>query len=76
MYAVLVNLPLYQNIARYPRRVRWFMTIAWVLIAMKCVLVWWAMNHWNVPFHPLWVIGPTLMFAALVTAIWATHEED
>jgi hypothetical protein len=34
------------------------------------------MQHWSVPFHPLWIVGPTLAFAALATAIWATHHAD
>lgn len=52
------------------------MAVAWVLIAVKCVLVWWAMNHWAFATHPLWVVGPTLLFAALVTAILLTHHSE
>lgn len=52
------------------------MAVAWALIAVKCVVVWWAMIHWSVATHPLWVVGPTLMFAALVTAIWLTHHSE
>ncbi len=55
---------------------RWFMTIAWLIIAVKCVFVWWALNHWNIQINPLWVIGPTVMFALLVTGIWLTHHSD
>jgi hypothetical protein len=34
------------------------------------------MNHWHVPIHPGWVVIPTLMLAALATALWiAPHEE-
>jgi len=52
------------------------MMIAWAVIAAKCTVVWWAMIHWNMPYHPLWVVGPTVVFAALATAIWLTHHED
>jgi hypothetical protein len=52
------------------------MAVAWVLVAVKCTLVWWAMIHWSVPFHPLWIVGPTLAFAALATAVWLAHHED
>jgi len=71
-----MNLPVHIGVAQYPRRVRWFMAIAWMLIATKCVLVWWAINHWNVPIHPLWIVAPTLVFAALATALWLTHYEE
>ncbi len=55
---------------------RWFMAVAWVVIAAKCWFVWWATNHWNLAFHPLWIIAPTLVFATLVTAIWLTHRSE
>jgi hypothetical protein len=71
-----MNLPLHIDVAQYPRRVRWFMAIAWVAILVKCVLVWWAMGHWHVPYHPMWIVGPTLAFAALASALWLTHYED
>lgn len=61
---------------RQPGPMRWFVAIAWVVILAKCALVWWAIGHWNVPVHPLWVIGPTLAMAALATLLWATHDED
>lgn len=64
------------GIAQYSRRVRWFMAIAWLVILAKCVLVWWAIGHWNVPFHPLWVVGPTLVFAGLATLLWLAHTPD
>ncbi len=66
----------YINVAQYPRRMRWFMAVAWMVIAVKCLLVWWAIGHWNVPVHPLWVIAPTLLFAALVTGLWLVHRPD
>jgi hypothetical protein len=71
-----VNFFLDSNTAQYPRRMRWFMTIAWMVIGVKCVLVWWAIDHWNIPVHPLWVVAPTLIFATLVTALWIAHQSD
>lgn len=67
---------LHIDLAQYPRRVRWFMGLAWLIIMVKCVFVWWAMNHWSVPFHPLWVVGPTITFAALASVIWLTHHAE
>ncbi len=71
-----MDLPIHVNVAQYPRRLRWFMAIAWLVIVAKCLLVWWAIGHWNVALNPLWVVGPTLIFAALVTAIWLTHHAE
>jgi hypothetical protein len=75
-YGASVNFPGHMSLAQGPKRVRWFMAVAWALIAVKCVVVWWAMIHWSVATHPLWVVGPTLVFAALVTAIWLTHHSE
>lgn len=61
---------------RYPVRMRWFLGVAWLVILVKCVLVWWAMNHWHVPIHPAWVVVPTLMLAALATALWIAPHAD
>ncbi len=71
-----MHLPVHINIAQYSSRVRWFMGLAWIVIVAKCVLVWWAMAHWRVPFHPMWIVGPTLVFAALASVLWVTHHED
>lgn len=66
--------PLHVDLAQYSPRARWFMLVAWLLVLVKCVLVWWAMLHWQIPFHPLWIVAPTLLFAALASLIWATHH--
>lgn len=75
-YVSGVNAPLHIDLAQYPARMRWFMAIGWLIIAAKCVLVWWAIDHWHVQLNPLWVIGPTVMFAALITLIWVTHQPE
>jgi len=64
------------SVAGHAQAMRWFMAIAWVVIAVKCVFVWWAMMHWSVPFHPLWIVGPTLVFAALATGLWLGHRDE
>lgn len=63
------------DLAHYPRRIRWVMGITWLLITVKCTLIWWAIGYWHVPFHPLWIVGPTLAFAILATSMWLTHRE-
>ncbi|MBK9991352.1 MAG: hypothetical protein IPP19_11615 [Verrucomicrobia bacterium] len=42
----------------------------WALIGIKSVVVWWACAHYTLPFHPLWVIAPTVAFAALCTGVY------
>jgi len=42
----------------------------WLVIVVKNLLVIWAINHWAVPFHPYWINVPTILMAALVTAIY------
>ena len=58
------------DVNRYPVRVCWFVGAVWMAILVKCALVWWAMIHWHVPFHPAWIVGPTLLFALLPTGLW------
>lgn len=55
---------------------RWILSLGWLLIAAKCVLVWWAIHRWSVPVHPAVIIVPTLMMAALATVLWLAHRED
>jgi hypothetical protein len=62
-------------LANLSRFARWFLGVAWLVIVAKCFVVWWAIPHYHVPVHPLWIIGPTLFFAALVTVIWTRHHE-
>lgn len=57
------------------RRVGQLLAIGWMLIALKSVLVVWAIHRWHVPFSPLWVIVPTVMFGALVTAVYYFWRE-
>ncbi len=76
VYPVGMNLPVHIDVRQYSPRVRWFVAIAWALIVAKCTLLWWAMLHWSVPFHPLWIVGPTLLFALLATTLWLVHHED
>ena len=71
-----MHLPHYFDVTQYSRRSRWLMLVAWVLILAKCFAVWWAMGYWHVPFHPLWIVGPTLVFASLATGLWLTHHEE
>jgi hypothetical protein len=50
--------------------------ICWLLIAVKHVAVIWAVHHYPVPFHQLWVNFPTWLLGVLATGVywWRTRE--
>jgi hypothetical protein len=52
------------------RRIERLFVVAWILIALKTAFVLWAVPHYHIPFSPYWVIVPTLIFAALCTAVY------
>ena len=54
---------------RNPRIERLFL-YGWILIVIKSVFVVWATGRYHIPFSPLWVIVPTVIFAALCTAVY------
>jgi len=56
------------------RRVERFMALCWILIVAKCVAVVWLFNHYHVPINVIWVIGPTVIFAALCTAVYLLRD--
>lgn len=64
------------DVTRYPVRMRWFFGAVWLAILVKCALVWWAMIHWHVPFHPGWIVVPTLLFALLATGLWLGADDE
>ena len=52
------------------RRIEQWILAGWMLITVKSFAVIWAIDHWRVPVNPLWVIVPTVMMAALCTAVY------
>jgi hypothetical protein len=42
----------------------------WVLIAVKHVVVIWAVWRYHVPIHQLWINFPTWLLGALATAVY------
>lgn len=42
----------------------------WIAILVKCIIVDWAMRHYNVPINPGWVIYPTLAMGAVCTLLY------
>jgi hypothetical protein len=68
--------PFHLKADRESARMRWFVGAIWGAILVKCTLVWWAMVHWHVPFHPAWIVLPTLVFAVLATALWLDADDE
>jgi hypothetical protein len=62
------------RLARRNRHIELIFIVCWTLIAVKCVFVAWAVHHYRMPFSPMWVIGPTVAFAALATAIYLFRD--
>jgi hypothetical protein len=58
---------------RSPRAEKWI-AAGWVLILVKCAVIWWAIIAYNVPIHPLWLVAPTIAFAALATALYIWRD--
>jgi len=56
--------------ALHHRRVEKVIRFCWALIVLKSFAVVWAFNHYSLPFSPLWVVAPTVIFAALATAAY------
>jgi hypothetical protein len=48
--------------------------LCWGLIAVKHVAVIWAVRHYAVPFHQLWVNFPTFLLGLVAT--WAYYARE
>ncbi len=57
-----------------PARAARRLLLGWVLIALKCWAVFWAVGRYHVPVNPLWVTVPTVIFAGVCTAIFYWGE--
>lgn len=60
-------------VPRNPRAEK-IILLCWALIAVKHVLVIWAVHHYAMPFHQLWVNFPTFLLGAVAT--WAYYARD
>lgn len=60
------------NVAPPPRqpRVERLILVCWVLIAVKHVAIIWAVRHYPIPFHQLWINFPTWLLGALATGVY------
>lgn len=67
--AVVVKRPRERN-----PRLEKLILLGWTLIAVKHVAVIWAVHHYHVPFHQLWVNFPTFLLGLVAT--WAYYVRD
>ena len=66
---VTVTEPVARNLA-----VERLIFAGWLLIVIKCFVIIWAINYWAVPVHPYWIIVPTILMAALGTAVYCWRD--
>jgi len=59
---VVVHTPAPRNL-----RLEKIILLCWSLIAVKHVAVIWAVHHYAVPFHQLWINAPTFLLGLLAT---------
>lgn len=55
-------------------RVERLILVCWILIAVKHVLVIWAVMHWGMPFHQLWVNAPTWLLGVAATLVYYRRD--
>jgi len=58
---------------RNRRAERWIVG-GWMLILAKCTAMWWLIQTYQIPINPLWLIGPTVAFGLLATAIYIWRD--
>ena len=56
------------------RRTERIILAAWVLIAIKHVAVIWAVRHYPIPFHQLWINFPTWLLGTLATVLYFRRD--
>jgi hypothetical protein len=56
------------------RRVERLIAICWAIIVVKSFAVVWLFNRYHVPVNALWVIAPTVVFAALCTLVYVLRD--
>ncbi|MBI2813535.1 MAG: hypothetical protein HYX71_04570 [Opitutae bacterium] len=65
-----------QAVRPVPRnpRLEKLILLCWGLIAVKHVAVIWAVHHYAVPFHQLWINAPTFLLGLLATLAYYWRE--
>lgn len=56
-------------------RLEMLILVCWGLIAVKHIAVIWAVHHYAVPFHQLWINAPTFLLGLLATVAYYYWRE-
>ena len=62
-----------QKSPRNPRVER-VIKAGWAVILVKSAAVVWLFDRYHVPVNPVWVIAPTVAFAALCTMVYLLRD--
>ncbi len=55
-------------------KVERFIAVCWGLIAVKHIVVIWAVHHYPIPFNQLWINFPTFLLGLLATAAYYLRD--
>ncbi len=72
-HAFVAEVNVHRPVPRNPR-VEKLILLCWGLIAVKHVAVIWAVHHYPVPFHQLWINFPTFLLGLLATLAYYVRE--
>jgi hypothetical protein len=71
--AFIESVQVKRPVPRNPRAEK-VILLCWAQIAVKHVAIIWAVHHYHVPFHQLWVNFPTFLLGLVAT--WAYYARD
>ena len=71
--AFVAAVDVHRPVPRNPR-VEKLILLCWGLIAVKHIAVIWAVQHYAVPFHQLWINVPTFLLGLLATLVYYLHD--
>ena len=71
--AFIAEVRVHQPVPASPRAEK-IILVCWILIAVKHVAIIWAVHHYAVPFHQLWINFPTFLLGLVAT--WAYYARD
>ena len=71
--AFVAEINVHRPVPRNPRLEK-LILLCWGLIAVKHVAVIWAVHHYPVPFHQLWINFPTFLLGLLATLAYYLRE--
>jgi hypothetical protein len=56
------------------RRSELLLAVGWALVIIKCWAMFWLVSHYTMPFNAWWIVGPTVLSAAVCTWIYVRRE--